>query len=221
MATELSPRCGAWAAREGGLHWIIPCPVICQARDRCLQVVTDSRVGPGPAITHPHLSSPLLCPSWDTKIENMIIYDIWDISSPPLLSANNNQALIEFVLESYLYASVGDACAHNVFIFMFRLLIIPCPRLNEATCLVVAHDCSVCQAQTIEYRRQSLPSLFIPGVQISASTNKHFIGFIICGPIFNEINFLDEGIVSSETRDYSFCLLLMICSIDWNVLSWW
>ena len=90
--------------------------------------------------------------------------------------------------------------AHNVFIFMLRLLIIPRPRLNEATCLVVAHDCSVyagCQAQTIEYRSQSLPSLFTP-VQISASTNKHFIGCIICGAIFNEINFLDEGIVSSD-----------------------
>ena len=34
-----------------------------------------------------------------------------------------------------------------------------------------------CQAQTIEYRSQSLPSLFTP-VQISASTNKHFIGCI-------------------------------------------
>ena len=80
---------------------------------------------------------------------------------------------------------------------MFRLLIFLSPRLNEATCLVAAHDCSGCQAQTIEYRSQSLPSLFTP-VQISASTNKHFIGCIICGAIFNEINFLDEGIVSSD-----------------------
>ena len=118
--------------------------------------------------------------------------------------------------------------AYNVFIFMFRLLIILGPRLNEATCLVVAHDCSVCLARalTIEYLSQSLPSLFT-SVQISASANKHFIDCIICGPIFNEINFLDEGIIHSYRRlfflSYSHpgpCRVLDYNIVSYGVWAW-
>ena len=85
---------------------------------------------------------------------------------------------------------------------MFRLLIILSPRLNEATRLVVAHDCSVWRGLPGPdyWISQPITSVtFYPCSDFSISKHKHFIGGIICGAIFNEINFLDdEGLASSD-----------------------
>ena len=111
--------------------------------------------------------------------------------------------------------------AYNVFIFMFRLLIILGPRLNEATCLVVAHDCSVCLARalTIEYLSQSLPSLFT-SVQISASANKHFIDCIICGPIFNEIIHSYRRLFFLSYSHPGPCRVLDYYIVSYGVWAW-